>query len=42
MQILIWLYVPFAIVVLWVITCLFFGREDLVPEFIARWFSRRR
>ncbi len=41
MQILIWLYVPFALVVLWVITCLFIGRDDLVPKFISRWFSQR-
>lgn len=34
------LYAPFALAALWVVGCLFFGRTDLIPHFIARWFSR--
>ena len=32
------IYAPFALAALWVAGCLFFGRADLVPNFIARWF----
>ena len=34
------IYAPFALAALWVAGCLFFGRTDLVPKFIARWFGR--
>jgi len=34
------IYAPFALAALWVAGCLFFGRADLVPNFIARWFGR--
>ena len=34
------IYAPFALAVLWVLGCLFFGRADLVPHFIAHWFGR--
>ena len=34
------IYAPFALAALWVVGCLFFGRTDLVPKFIARWFGR--
>ena len=33
------LYAPFALAVLWVVGCLFFRRTDLVPGFIARWLK---
>ena len=33
------IYAPFALAALWVAGCLFFGRTDLVPKFIARWFG---
>ena len=35
------LYTPFALVVLWVVGCLFFHRTDLVPGFIVRWFNKK-
>ena len=35
------IYAPFALAALWVLGCLFFGRSDLVPRFIARWFDKR-
>jgi hypothetical protein len=35
------IYAPFALAALWVAGCLFFGRADLVPHFIARWFGKR-
>lgn len=35
------LYTPFALAVLWVVGCLFFHRTDLIPRFIARWFDKK-
>ena len=34
------IYAPFALAALWVVGCLFFGRTDLVPKRLARWFGR--
>ena len=34
------IYAPFALAALWVVGCLFFGRADLVPKRLARWFGR--
>ena len=34
------IYAPFALAALWVLGCLFFGRADLVPKFIARLFGK--
>ena len=36
------IYVPFALAVLWVVGCLLFGRTDLVPHFIARWLDKEK
>ena len=36
------IYAPFALAALWVMGCLFFGRADLVPNFIARWFEKEK
>ena len=33
------LYAPFALAALWVVGCLFFGRHDLVPKCLTRWFG---
>ena len=38
--ILLCLYAPFAILALWVVGCLFMGRTDLIPRFIAKWFDK--
>ena len=38
--ILLCLYAPFALLVLWVLGCLFFGRAELVPRFIVRWLEK--
>lgn len=34
------IYAPFALVVLWVMGCLLLGRTDLIPRFIAKWFDK--
>lgn len=34
------LYAPFALAALWVVGCLFTGRTNLIPRFIAKWFDK--